>query len=112
MRRNGITAQRSVFTAFSELTKAFLVPNSSSFIFLEGYTLARARGENLRYLYWYELRRQEKLGGLKRLYNPMGWFDFYAPISKFGRGEGRGDEDGRLWVRLKALHMLLQSMSE
>lgn len=38
--------------------------------------------ETLQQIYGYERWRQEKLKALKTLYDPMGYFDFYAPISR------------------------------
>ena len=70
-----------IAAAFGKAARAILYGYSGSRE-LHAYVNYAHGDETLQQLYGYDLWRQTKLQALKKLYDPMGYFDFYAPISR------------------------------
>jgi hypothetical protein len=70
-----------IVAAFGNAARAILHGYSGS-PELHAYVNYAHGDETLQQLYGYEPWRQTKLQALKKLYDPMGHFDFYAPISR------------------------------
>jgi hypothetical protein len=70
-----------IVAAFGNAARAILYRHSGS-LELHAYVNYAHGDETLQQLYGYDPWRQTKLQALKKLYDPMGYFNFYAPISR------------------------------